>query len=72
MLAKHYNRDLKNYSMEQLEIDYKNEVAKFSKAYLSGSNWYVGPSFKEYYYTRKFDRRFFGPAAGYALYKIFN
>ncbi len=72
LMAKHYDRDPKNYSLDQLEQDYKNEVSKFSYAYLQGSNWYVGPSFKEYFMTRKFDRRFFGPAAGYALYHIFN
>ena len=72
MLARHYNRDIKNYTLDQLEQDYKNEVSKFSKAYLQGSSWYVGPSFKEYYSTRKFDRRFFGPFAGMALYKMFD
>ncbi len=72
MLAKHYNRDLKTYTLEQLETDYKKEISKFSPAYLRGSYWYVGPSFKEYYLSRKFDRRLFGPSAAYALYKIFN
>ena len=43
MLAKHYNRDLKTYTLEQLEKDYKKEVSKFSLAYLRGSYWYVFP-----------------------------
>ena len=49
LMAKHYDRDPKNYSLDQLEQDYKNEVSKFSYAYLQGSKWYVGPSFKEYF-----------------------
>ena len=72
MFAKHFYRDPKTYTLDELEEDYQNEIKKFSEAYLIGCQWYVGPSFKEYYLTRKFDRRFFGPAAGYALYHIFN
>ena len=72
MFAKHFNRNPKTYTLDELEEDYQNEIKKFSEAYLIGCQWYVGPSFKEYYNKRKFDRRFFGPAAGYALYHIFN
>ena len=45
---------------------------KLSPTYLDGSSWYVGKSYIEYFNNRKFDRRFFGPAAGFAIYKMFN
>ena len=72
MFAEHNNRDLKSYTLDELEEDYQKELIKFSPSYLRGSSWYVGPSFKKYFLERKFDKRFFGPAAGYALYKMFN
>ena len=46
----------KTYTLEQLETDYKKEISKFSPAYLRGSYCYVGPSFKEYYLSRKFEQ----------------
>tara|TARA_B100000575_G_C23079402_1_gene621819 strand:- start:159 stop:413 length:255 start_codon:yes stop_codon:yes gene_type:complete len=70
MLAKHYDRDPKTYTLEQVEIDYKKEVEKFSDAYLAGSNWYVGDSYIHYLKNKKFDTRVFGPAAAYALNEI--
>lgn len=72
MFAEHNNRDLKTYTLDELEEDYQKELIKFSPSYLRGSSWYVGPSFKKYFLERQFDKRFFGPAAGYALYKMFN
>lgn len=72
MFAEHNNRDLKTYTLDELEEDYQKELIKFSPSYLRGSSWYVGPSFKKYFLERQFDKRFFGPVAGYALYKMFN
>lgn len=72
MFAEHYNRELRSYSMDDLEEDYKNEISKFSLEYLSGSSWYVGPSFKEYCNICSIDRRVIGPVAGFAIYKMFN
>ena len=72
MLAHHYNRNLNNYSLEDVERDYQDAISKFSQAYLEGSSWYVGKSYIHYFKNRKFDRRFFGPAAGYAIYKMLN
>tara|TARA_Y200000002_G_C22678061_1_gene662899 strand:- start:444 stop:689 length:246 start_codon:yes stop_codon:yes gene_type:complete len=72
MLARHYNRNLSDYDLEDIEMDYQNAISKLSQAYLEGSWWYVGKSYIEYFRNRKFDRKFFGPAAGYAIFKIFN
>ena len=72
MLAHHYNRNLNDYDLEEVERDYQDVISKFSQAYLAGAYWYVGKSYITYFKNRKFDRRFFGPAAGFAIYKIFN
>ena len=72
MLAHHYNRNLNNYTLEDVEKDYQDAIGKLSPTYLDGSSWYVGKSYIEYFNNRKFDRRFFGPAAGFAIYKMFN
>ena len=49
MFAEHNNRDLKTYTLDELEGDYQDELIKFSPSYLKGASWYVGPSFKNYY-----------------------
>ena len=72
MLAHHYNRDLNGYELKEVERDYQDAVGNFSQAYLAGSYWYVGKSYITYFNSRKIDRRFFGPAAGIAIYKIFK
>lgn len=67
ILAKYYNRDPKNYLLHQVEIDYKNLVKKYSKAYLAGSYWYVGDSYISYIKNKKFETKFFTPIVAYAL-----
>ena len=34
----------KKIKMQQMEQDYQKKIKKYSEAYLSGSEWYVGPS----------------------------
>ena len=41
--------------LEQLEKEYQDYCKKFSKAYLSGSPWYVGPSIKHHIENKKMD-----------------
>ena len=72
MLANHYKRDIKKYTLDQLDEDYKKTVAQFSPVYLEGSYWYVGPSYKDYYNTLPVNNSSIGPIAGIALYKMFN
>ena len=37
------------------EIEYQNKIKKFSPAYLSGCDWYVGPSLIESLKNKKYD-----------------
>ena len=49
-----YNQEFLNYDMDMLknaEIKYQSLIAKYSDAYLSGSDWYVGPSFIDFFTT---------------------
>ena len=39
----------------KLEADYQKYISKFSPAYLSGSNWYVGPSLTNYIVSKRLD-----------------
>ena len=42
----------KDLQLLQIELNYKKFISTFSPAYLSGSDWYVGPSFIEYLKTQ--------------------
>ena len=42
-----------NLNLIKLETEYQNYINKFSPAYLSGSDWYVGPSLIEHINNKK-------------------
>ena len=47
-----YNQQFVNNDMDKLknaEIKYQSLIANYSDAYLSGSDWYVGPSFIDFF-----------------------
>ena len=44
----YYNNLLKKKKLDEYEIKYQKLISNYSPAYLSGSEWYVGPSLIEY------------------------
>lgn len=45
----------KKIKMQQMEQVYQKKIKKYSEAYLSGCEWYVGPSLIEYFRKSKYD-----------------
>ena len=43
----------KEINILKMEKDYQELISKFSPAYLSGSDWYVGPSLIEHFAKSK-------------------
>lgn len=39
---------MNNTSVKEYERRYQKLISPFSIAYLEGSDWYIGPSFKQY------------------------
>jgi len=72
MLANKYNIKPSCYTLDKADEHYKLEISKFSKAYLLGSSWYVGESYKEYLQNKLPDNRIFTPFVIKALYSIYN
>ncbi len=70
MLASKYNIEPRHYTLDMADEHYKLEITKFSKAYLIGSSWYVGDSYKEFIKNKLVDRRIFAPFIGLALSNI--
>lgn len=45
----------KRIDLLKLEDEYQKYISQFSKAYVSGSDWYVGESITEYLKNKKVD-----------------
>ena len=55
LLANSNKRDLKKYTFEDAEKDYKKAISKHSQIYLDTSWWYVGDSLLEYKKKTEYD-----------------
>ena len=60
-----------NWSMDIYEKKYIELVSRYSKAYVVGSNWYVGPSFKTYVHNLDLNNLYY-PRLEYIRYILRN
>jgi hypothetical protein len=56
-----------NHDIDWYEEKYKTMISKYSNAYLQGSKWYVGPSFKKYILNKSFNN-LYDPRLEYIRY----